>query len=636
MALFGSSKTSSKQTLIRPTVERTPNVAKTIQKIAQINNVNPKTLDFTILDIFTYIRMSDVSPDAEWEKIENHKLYELDDATALLHPSFEIKQTYEVEIYSLSPNIYNPFPHLRAAVGANASKCKVYISIAEGSKIESDTNVSKALRDFINKKKVRAGILINIFDEMLQDVISKLSAQIQVEGSVTFSKKETILIAEGFEPTATINDALLLHYKDNEKSVNENEQVDYSARGFVEGIKKDELLIEYIKPKEGTPGRNCRGEYLVPQTPLVAHEVNFNIDDTIRIEESDTNIEYIAKENGYISFEDNTYSIKNELDIKEISFKTTGSIKSGVTSDVNLSVNESDAYKDAIGSGMEVEVSEIEIDGNVGSNARVVALKATVGGLTHKTSYVKADVLDINVHKGKAVGKQVHITRLEHGVVEADSVVIAQALGGHIRAKEIFIGICASHVHATATKTIEIQKMQGSENIFTIDPLLTKDTKKSLNTNQEAIAELSSDIKILEKKIKALKIKTKEGKSAFIDIKKRLMHYKKNGVKMPTSFVRKYKDFMQLHDDLKELQEESAIKNDKLLLYTTKTSSFQDDIFDARIINKDRWVGYNEVRFKLVDPSMDLVHKPAVGSDEMIFALVDLGDGEFKIEAVEE
>ncbi len=636
MALFGSSKTTSQQTVIRPTVERTPNVAKVLQKIAQSNNVNPNTLDFTILEVFTYIRMTDVSADAEWEKIESRELYELDDKTALLNPYFEIKQTYEIEVFSLSRNSYNPFPDLTLSIGANASKCKIYISVAKGSKIDLIDNISKELTNLINKRKVRAGIFVNIFDEMLKDIVSKISAEVRVDANVLFTKKETILVAEGFEPTATQNDALILHYKDNEKSIDDNEQVDYSARGFVEGVKKDELLIEYIKPKEGTPGRNCRGEYLIPQAPIVAHEISFSIDETIGIEEDENSIKYFAKENGYISFEDNTYTIKREMDIEAISFKTTGSIKSGVDSDVNLNVNESDAYKDAIGSGMEVEVSEIEIDGNVGSNAHVVALKATVGGLTHKTSYIKADTLDVNVHKGTAVGKQVHITRLEHGIVEADSAEITQALGGHIRAKEIFIGICASHVHATATKTIEIQKMQGSENIFTIDPLLQKDIKESLDNNQEIIDTLSNAVKSLEKEIKSLKIRIKEGTHSFIEIKKRLMHYKKNGVKMPASFVKKYKEFMQLQDSLKEFQEEYAAKKDNLLLHTTRTSSFQDNIFNARIINRDRWIGYNEVRFKLVDPPMDLVYKPAEGSDKMIFGIVDLGDEKFEIQAVKE
>lgn len=85
------------------------------------------------------------------------------------------------------------------------------------------------------------------------------------------------------------------------------------------------------------------------------------------------------------------------------------------------------------------------------------------------------------------MGKNVRITRLEHGEVEGEEVKVAQALGGIIRGKEIDIDICASHVKAIATKRIEIQKLQGSENTFMIDPLLQKDAKETLDENQEKI-----------------------------------------------------------------------------------------------------------------------------------------------------
>ena len=63
---------------------------------------------------------------------------------------------------------------------------------------------------------------------------------------------------------------------------------------------------------------------------------------------------------------------------------------------------------------------------------------------------------------------------------------------------------------------------------------------------------------------------------------------------------------------------------------------FQESIFDARVINRDRWVGYNEIRFILVDPPMKLVYKPAENSKDMIFGLVELEDGEYAIKAVKE
>ena len=635
MALFGSKEKKQSSKTVRPTVVRTQNVAKELMSIAKNFEVRIDTLDFNILDISTYTRMNDGTKETEWEQVSDDSLYELDDESALLNPYFQIKQTYEIEVFSPSKESYNPFPSLKVAVGANASKCKVYFSIAEGSKLEYSPSLEEDLKDLIKKRKIRAGILINIFDEMVKDVVSKITAQVRVEEKIEFPKVNTLLIAEGFEPTATINDAIILHYENNAE-VDENKKVDYSSRGFIQSVKKNELLIEYIKPKIGLSGRNCRGEFMKPNDPIVENIITFNIDDTISIVETEESIEYRANENGYISFEDNTYLIKTDMDVGEISFRTTGSIDSGVDSDVSLSVKETDSIKDAIGTGMRVEVSEIDIEGNVGSNAHVVALRATVAGQTHKEATIKADDLDINIHKGKAYGKHIKITRLEHGEVDGDTVEIAQALGGHIRAKEIDIEICASHVKATSSKRIEIKKLQGSENTFTIDPLLKNSSQKELSDNKDAIKELQNEVRDMKKEIEKYTILIKEGTSAFLEIKKRLVHYKKNGVKLPTSFIKKYKQFTHMQEHLKSIKETYSVKNDHLILQTTRTASFQDNILDARVINRDRWVGYNEIKFKLVDPPMELVHRPAEGSKDMVFGLVDIGDGEFEIQAVEE
>jgi len=636
MALFGSNKSKNTvKTSVRPTVVRTQNVAKELQSIAQSYSIKVEQLDFNILDVQTYTRKNSENKESDWTLIPEGELYELDDENALLNPFFQIKQTYEIEIFSPSKDTQAPCPELNLAVGANASKCKVYLSIAAGSKISYFPMLESSLKTTINKRKIRAGILIHIFDEMLDDVISKIVAKVRIENSVLYEQKETLLIAEGFEPTVTTNDKLILHYEENSE-IEENEKVDYASRGFIQSVKKGELLIEYVKPKPGIPGRNCRGEFMQPSEPIISNEVTFDVDETIKVEENDNSILYIANENGYIALKENVYVIKTDMEIGEISFKTTGSINSGVDSDVTLNVSETDTFKDAIGTGMNVEVSEIEIDGNVGSHAHVVALIASVGGQTHRTATVKADKLDINVHKGKAYGKDITITRLEHGEVDGNSVMVTQALGGTIVAKEISIGICASHVTATASKKIEIKKLQGSENSFIIDPLIKRDAKAGLNEHQETIDALKVDIKSITKEIEEYTYKIKEGTPAFIEIKKRLLHYKKSGVKLPASFVKKYKLFTHMQEHLKEIQDTYRRKKDQLDLYADKTVSFQDNIFDARVINRDRWKGYNEIKFRLVEPPIELVYKPSEGSSDMIFGVVDIGDGEFEIQAMDE
>lgn len=634
MALFGSKTKKHSVAKVRPTVLRTQNLAKEIFTIAKSNDTEPEQIDFNLLGVQTYKRYASESNQAEWEEVSPEELYKIDDEI-LLNPDFQLKQTYEVEIFSKPKEDSSIYGEFKSAVGANATKCKIYLSVPEGSKITYVENLEHHLKTLINKKKVRAGILIGIFDEMVDDLVSKLCASARINSVLEFQKNETYLIAEGYEPTPTRNDALILHYENNNE-IDEHTKVDYASRGFIQSVKENELLIEYVKPKKGKFGRNCRGEFLQPTEPVISHEPDFEVEDTIKIVESSDAIKYIAKENGYIAFEDKKYLIKKDMDVSEISFKTTGSISSGVDSDVSISVKETNAVKDAIGTGMTVEVSEVDIDGNVGSNAKVIARRATVGGQTHQSAFIKADQLDINVHKGTAEGKDIHITRLEHGNVRGENIKIAQALGGNIFGNTITLEVCTSNVKATATKRIEIQKLHGSENIFTIDPMLNGNVQKDLEHNEETIEKIRIDIRDLQKEIEKYTKLIKEGMPAFLDIKKRLVHYKKNGVKMPEAFVKKYKQFQALQEQLKAYEELMNQKEDMLKLLDAKTATFQEGILEARIINHGEWLGYNEIKFKLVDPPVELVYKPAEGSQEKVFGLVQSQSGEYQIRSMTE
>lgn len=634
MSFFDSESTSSSITKVRPTVVRTQNVAKELIKIAKSYDTNVENLDFNLLDVQTYARMNEDKKEAEWEEIAEENLYQFDVDKELLNKNFQMKQMYEVEIFTKN-KAEDPYRNFDISVGANATKCKIYLSIKEGSEIDASPRLEHDLLILINKKKIRANILINIFDEMLSGVISKMSAHIQVQEKVVYDKNETILIAQSFEPTPTKNDILIFHF-DKEEDIDEKTKIDYAQRGFIKSVLEKELLIEYKKPVPGKPGRNCRGEFINPKEPEVGNAPEFKINGTIKKVETENGIEYYAEQKGYISFENETYGIKTDVEVGQINFKTTGSISSGIDSDVSINVKETDSVSDAIGSGMTVEVSEIDIEGNVGSNAIVHALKATIHGQTHKTSEVRADVLRINTHKGKAYGKNIKITRLEHGTIDGDIVEVTQASGGDIRAKEITIELCGSYVKATASRFIEIKKLQGSENVFTIDPILKKDAQQGLGNNQENIQELEDNIKHIEKEVKKYTTLIKDNLSTFQSVKKRLIHYKKNGVKMPSSFVKQYNQHLKAEKHLKAIKEEYSVKTDQHALLTTRTASFQDNIFDARIINRGEWVGYNELRFKLVDPPVDVSFTPKEGSIEKVFALVELEDGEYQIQAVKE
>lgn len=635
MALFGlNQKQEQKQSVkkVHPTVMKTQNVAKEIVEFAARNGVEASTLDFNIFEIQTYTRIND-GKDNEWKDVKDESDIHFDDTT-ILNSKFEIKQIYEIEIFSKEQD--GIFKNFHTAIGANATKCKIYLTIKASSAIEYVPNFDEELLKYINKAKVRAGILINIFDEMLLDVVSKLSAKVKVNGILQFDSNQTILIAEGYEPTPTINDELILHYE-KEQQIDENSRVDYSDRGFIKSVVAGEILIEYIKPKKGKAGRNCRGEYIEAIEPTAKNAPTFSIDNaSIDIQEDDKGIIYRSKDNGYVAKDGSSYIVKSDMDISEISFKTTGSIYAGVDSDVALSVKESDFDRDAIGNGMVVEVGEIDIKGNVGSNAKICAKRVNIEGQTHKTSQIKADDITINIHKGSAVGDNIKVSRLEHGIIEGKKVTLTQAMGGTIMAREISMEICASYVKAIASKKIVINKLQGSENVFIIDPLMQSDSIEKFEKNKDEILELQNSIKEINREVQKYEKLVKDNTVAFNDVKKRILHYKQNGIKVPVAFVEKYRQLTKVSEHLEYIKSELNQKNEKLLLLTSKSATLQDSITDARIINRDKWIGHNEIIFKLIEPKIELVYKPPEGSIEKVFGVVQDRDGNYEIRAISE
>ena len=635
MALFGSNKSSSVAVRkVRPTVVKSENIAKELSSIAKEYGIKPETLDFHILDVLTYTRFLKQGMDAKWEEIERERLREIDDET-WLDPNFQIKQVYEVEIFSRQKG-KDPLEEFKIAIGANATKCKIYMQVKEGSILRYISALKEELTLYINKHKVRAGILIYVFDEPMKDAISKLNAKAKIEESILFEKMQTYLIAESIEPTQTVDGTLILHFEQKRKE-EEDGRVDYADRGFIQSVHKDELLIEFIKPRPGQPGRDCRGRYIAPKEPSEERDLGFEVDEeTIRVEEDEKSIRFYAKVNGYIAIEENVYTIKSEADVNQVTFRTTGSITVGTDSDVNLVVTEADAVKDAIGTGMKVEVTELEVEGNVGSEAYVKAKRVDVGGQTHKTSVIEADEITVNVHKGTAKGKKVKITRLEHGVVEGEEISIAQAMGGRIYGEKVTIEICTSYVRVKASQKIEIKRLRGSENIFEIDPLQQRKAKESYEKNKEEIEKLKQRLFEYEKQIEGYRQLVKKNHAVFNEVKKRLLHYKKNGIKLPEAYVKQYKLYQAQVDKLKELEEMHKKTEEKIHLLSNQTGSLQYSVMDARVINRDVWRGYNEIRARLIDPPLELVYKPEEGEAHHIYGIVEVEEGIFEIRPLEE
>lgn len=615
---------------IKPFVVRTSNVAKELLQASANYKIPVQSLDFQLLDTQTFNKTAIEGTAVDWVELSSDEVKELNEEH-FLNPKFEFKQVHEIEIFSITES--HPLDTIDMSIGGNSTLCKIYLTIKPGSVANYYETFQEDFIHLVNKKKLRANLMIGLFDSVMLPNISELLAKIRIQGSYRFESQERYLIAQGYEPVETVNDKLILHYEAKRQNMDEHGRVDYAKRGYVMSAVKDELLIEYIKPKKGENGRNCRGEFIIPKEPIVKFEPTFGTGEKIAIIDTDKSIEYRASVGGYVTFEGGIYDISTEVEVTEISFKTTGSIDTQLDADVSINVKENDVLKDAIGMGMEVTVNIINIDGNIGPNAKVTAKKATVEGQVHQSAVISADDLTINIHKGTAYGKEVHIARLEHGIVEADKVTVTQATGGKIRAREIEIEMLGSHVKMTASHRIEIQKFQGSENQFIIDPMIDE-SRENLEEHSGQMSHVKDSIRDIKKELEGYEQTWRENAPGMEELKRKLAHYKSNGIKMPVAFVQKYQQHQQFKEKLEALRNELKTKEDQYAWFSEKHTALQNEIFDARIINHDRWRNHNEIIFKLINPEIDVFYVPEHNSEEKILGLYEDEDGEFSIKVL--
>jgi len=599
----------------KPFVVRTENIAKELVSTATNYGIKASSLDFNLLEVQTFVFKEG---EDDKEEINADELDSLNDKTLLIDPKLSIRQVYEVEVTHASSE--GPLSHLSLSIGANSTMSRLFAFLKPGSFVKYYEDLEEDLKKYIDKRKLRANMLIGFWEGNIEEEISKFVAKVQVAETLTLEEKISFEVGECLEPVLTVDDKLILHYEASE-SKNKMEKVDHSKRGFVQGITEGELLLEYIKPRKGEAGRSCRGEYIEVTEPIASAAPAFSVSDKIDVIETDASIEYRAKNSGYIVFENNNYDIQVEMEVSEISFKTTGSIDAGVDTDVSINVKEADAFKDAIGAGMEVEVNEINVDGNVGNNAIIKARKANIQGQTHQSSYIEADEVEINIHKGRVKGTHVKVTRLEQGIIEAQSVEVTQATGGKIIAKEVMIETISSHVDVIASDKIEVKNFKGEENTFLITPVLYEEDLDALSDNDEDIVKQKRKIRSLKEEISSKQKILKDNESSIIDLKKRLAHYKESGIKMPGSFVLKFKEFQDLQKHLIALNKELKQNQDMLELLAAGTQSLQADIFKSKIINHDTYNGHNEIRFKVLQPEQVLYYVPKGGTQEKCFML---------------
>ena len=603
------------------TIIKTDNISKTLTEIANRYNLSVSNLDFDILSYETYVKLS---KDEDFVIADEHVIELLKDEKLLLNPDVEINQSYEIKIRKFQ--FVDDF-ELVGKFKFNKHITKSVYSISPSSLLFYSDTLEFQIKEELNKKKAKSGLLIDLFDEKMVSDIQELVAKIRVLGSL--ENDYDITLCEAIEPILPVHLKIIEHYKKHQKE-------DSRIKEFIYPIKKGEMIIEILKPKEGKNGRNCKGKIIkVPEIrieDIPEYQIN---DDTTKREDEDR-IRYISNKNGYVYIKENVIMIKDEIEVNQISLKT-GNVRGAMNSDVKLEVKESAFLKEAIKDGMVVETTELAVKGNVGNGAKIKAKKLEIDGQTHKGAKILAHYANINIHKGKLKAKTCEINRLEGGIIEADIVKITQAISGKIKAREIYIELLGSHITLISSDLIEIQTLKGSENRFIIDESSVENKEDVVNDMEEKIKKLEIKIRNYKDKYNINKRTILKNKPIIEEIKFKIKDLREAKKAVNPNYiqkVKKYNDFVKktklIEEEVKKLREEIEILKDKL-------QSMQNGIFNAKIISKSGFTEFNRIEFHLIEPPMTITYDTKK-SDEYttMFVLKDYGDLDYRIEGLKE
>ena len=592
-------ETKDKNTEFQDIIVESVNVDKDLKKISTKYGIDTKDLDFTIISYRTFYRDN---PENKYRVLKEVEFEEILTKENLTNPDFSIRQQYKLNIFKKRAT--SSFP-IKILLGTNHDFTKIYATLKKNNSVTYHSTLERDIITEINKKKLKQGIYIGIFDDVLKDNIKKVTSHIMINKSLQEDMK--ILVCEGIERFVENKEFVNLVFQ--EKRAKENKNIALRDQTNLATVKKGEVVIEVVKGQKGQNGRNCKGEFL-PKS-IAKHDDTLKYEDIIvseNIEEQDFDdkIIFVAKKDGYVIQSGNTFDISDDIVVNQINLKTTGSIKAG-DKDIKVHVENDDETIDAIGSGVILDTKEVKTKGNVANNAKIRADIVEINGQTHQSSTIHGKKVKIHLHRGFVEADKVDINTLEGGKVIADEVFIDTLSGGEIKAKKIYINRLISNAQLYASELIEITTVEGSSNHLHIDPKAQRGFDEIVSNLEKEISDIDYQIKKYSNELKALKKKILSDKDTIEEIKKRILEIKAQKQRPPQAMINKIKDdknnklefnkLIKIIKDFKQTQEELV----------SKINSFNESIFDARIVSNSPWKEYNEIIFHVIEPKRDVV-----------------------------
>ena len=587
-----------------PVVRNSVSIVKSLLEFAKDRKVDVKTLDYELISFKTLMKRE---KDLEYETIEDtHTLTKKD----FLTPLTVLLQEYSIKIIPLKKGSQK----IKFALATNKYKTKAVATLLKGSVLPKGLSL-QAFKHILWEKKLRAGLFIDIFEPKLDAQLEKILKI--VPPNKPLSKDVKFTVALGIEPIPPIDAHLETLYKhDNKGSV-------------VDCIDKNELILRYIKEKNGSDGRSCNGKFLQMREPRTKNLLPV-LDATIEIKESETMFEYFAKEDGYVVHEGSNISISKTLKLDAADFRSTANIDGGDSSkEISVEITHKKSHnEDAIGSGVTIDVKELNSSGSVGSNVNISAQELNIDAQTHKNSKMEVqNSANIKLHRGDLIAKDAEIDVLESGKIKAhNSIHIKKMLGGEAIAPIVKIDELLSNATIIASELIEIQAFNGTNNKLIINPDAIESYHKDLQDLQKKQKTQTDAFEVQKNRLESKRVEHSAHIGRIQTFQKRVLLAQKSGktpMKQDIIRIKEYKrNSVKLQEELQELQKFEHTVNE----LNEEVEKFLNKDLHAKIISHTSYDGQSKVIFVNIKTKEEIMHIPE-GKIETI-SLVLNADGE--------
>ncbi|WP_297813918.1 flagellar assembly protein A [uncultured Helicobacter sp.] len=403
-------------------------------------------------------------------------------------------------------------------------------------------------------------------------------------------------------------------------SVEGNLEFKKDITGQFQTVLKNDVICEYQKPLQGKPGRNIRGEYIIPQSPKTLHQPCALQYDKGSIEpkEFPCCIRYVSVIGGILKYEDGFLYVRDTLETESVTLKTTGSLVGNINSGTVINITQKDAMKEALGQGMKIQAGEVNIEGNIGPNAQINSKEVRVGGFTHQNSKIYANDAEIATHKGYVKGEYIKVEMLETGIIEGKKVEVDKVYGGKIYAEEIVINTLHSNAFLYATKSIHIGRMEKGENKFFLAANYSPSGKERYEAFSKQKNESIKEAIRMTKELKVESLELKKLKATADKIRGTLIHYKNTKTTPPSYLLTRFEEYYQRVVLLKAKRQKINELSIDFKTAREALNGLDEMTKNATIVIEGGWVGYNEVHYIFYSPSRELLCIPKPGEPSKV------------------